>query len=158
MAIQSSPRFGFGPRFGLEIAGIFGALAVGVGIGAVVFNGSSDASPRESAIQAPAGNPPRVTSAAGVGALSEAELVAAEKAIHDLYMDAMFGQHVDRTTSAQGPDDLSVAEFVAAQKAIHDAAMDAMFGPYVDPASVRFEPSIEFDIEAARYQHDELLP
>lgn len=185
MALQSSSRFGVGPRFGLEVVGLIGAIAAGVGIGALVFDGgsseSSSESPRVTSAPGPAEMTTaefvaaakaihdsfmdalfgtyetRVTSAPGVAEMSEAEFVAAEKAIHDAYMDALFGPYVTSVTSAPGRNDLSTSEWVAAQKAIHDAYMDAMFGPYGD-SEQSAATTLQFDVGAARAEHDRLIP
>ncbi len=153
MALQSSSRFGVGPRFGLEVLGVIGALAAGVGIGALVFDTGSDEPSSVAVSQAPAVSPPRVSSAPGPAELSQSELVAAEKAIHDAYMDAMFGTYPARVASAPGPAELSPAEWLATQKAVHDQYMDEMFGAYVSAAS-----TVEFDVGAARDEHDRLIP
>lgn len=87
-----------------------------------------------------------------------AEFLEAEKAIHDAYMEAQFGSTDTHVTTAPGVTEMSEAEWVTAQKTIHDAYMDAQFGPYTTGSTASFEPSLEFDVEAARYQHDQLIP
>jgi len=144
MAIQSSPRMGFGPRFGIEVVGLVAALAAGVGIGALVFDGDGGSSSSVSVNQAPVvSDPPRVASAPGVGELSDQAFVASAKAIHDAYMDAHFGPFVDRQ-----PSESSVLE---------EANREGL-----PPFSTYEVPPVQlpdgFDMEAARNQHDELLP
>ena len=142
MAIQSSPRMGFGPRFGIEVVGLVVALAAGVGIGALAFDGGSNDS--SSSVTAPVplpADPPRVSSAPGVGELSEQSLIAAEKAIHDAYMDAHFGPYVKSS-----PSDSRVPE---------EPNPDVL-PPFSEVPPVQLPDG--FDLEAARLQHDELLP
>lgn len=144
MTIQSSPRTGFGPRFGIEVVGLVAALAAGIGIGALVFEGGSNDSSSSVTVPAPVpADQPRVSSAPGVGELSEQSLIAAEKAIHDAYMDAHFGPYVEiRPSESRVPEEPN----------------PDVLPPFSTYEVSPVQPSDGFDMEAARIQHDELLP
>lgn len=142
MAIQSSPRAGFGPRFGLEVAGLVGALAVGVGIGAMVFEGGSEAS-STSVSEAPAVSPPRAASAPGVGELSDAALIASARAIHDSLIEGTLGMR-----AADPPSEGSVLEPANAEG----------LPPFADSGRVPVQVPDGFNVDQARAEHDNLLP
>ncbi len=99
MAIQSSPRVGFGPRLGIEVVGLFAAVAAGVGIGALAFNGNESGGGSSQATVNPAPAAPAVVSAPGVGTISQDEFLKSAYTTHEAYMEALFGPYSNEPAS-----------------------------------------------------------
>ena len=118
MAIQSSPRFGVGPRLGIEVVGLVAAVAAGIGIGALAFDGSgSTSSPGQVVVNPALAAPPVIASSPGVGAVSEGEFLRSAFGLHESFMEALFGPYrVDRPTEANEAPALDIA----AARAEHD--------------------------------------
>jgi hypothetical protein len=156
MAIQSSPRVGFGPRLGMEVVGLVAAVAAGVGIGALVFNGSESGGGSSQVTVNPAPAAPAVVSVSGVGTVSQDEFLKSAYTVHESYMEALFGSY-----SVSVPSEATIYDFEAA-RAEHDRLIPFEANPQGRPAfSQGYRPANEgtiYDFEVARAEHDRLIP